>query len=345
MNQIKKILKITKKWFYTYKKQCYVFLVLSVLFFFIQFPYNESILYLLDKAKEYSQFAFNMNYKSFYLNPIGGPAVVFKEPEIQMETTGQILKAEHLALYPSYKALLTFQPGGGFTIKWSDSELVFHIRKKKINKEKTGLLVSIKTNRLNIFHLRAFFPLLSKLSGFIRLNAELLIDPEFSQAPQGFWTLSAQNVKSRSLSYTFPGSIGTISLPAFQWNRIQSSGTMENGQIFITDTFIGEKADPFQIKTRGIVTLNYYPQSFSRVPRVQIRNYDLGMEIITHSNIKPRLYFLDILFSSVESKTAYGSHYLALLQGNSANFFNLSKISKLPTLEEIRNPPESELEL
>ena len=341
MTWIRKNFRIIKKWFNTHKKQWLVFLLLSGLFFSLKFPYNESIVYLIDKVKEYSQFSFSINYKSVYLNPLG-PTLVFKEPEIRLETTDTILKVEQLSLYPSYKALLALQAGGGVTIQWIDSVLSLKVREKKINKDTTGLLVSIESERFNISHLGSFFPILSKVSGYIRIHADILIDPEFANSPQGSWSLSARNVHSRSLSYTFPGSIGTISLPAFRWSRIWSQGTIKDGEILITDTFMGEKTDPFQIKTRGIIGLNFFKQSFSNIPRIQINDYTLGLEIITHSSIKPKLYFLDIFFSSVEEKTTYGSHYLALLQGNRANIFNMSGISKLPTLEEIQQPPEPE---
>jgi len=338
---IRNSFRIIKKWFSTYKKKWLVFILLSIFFFAWRFPYNESILYLIDKIRVTSGLGFYINYKKVYLSLLG-PALVFEEPEIQLESTGDIFKVEEIHIYPSYKALMTLKAGVGLTLKWSDSEVSLIARKKRLNRETIGVLVSIKSARFDLSQLSDFFPIFSKISGYVRLNGDLWVDPEFNKPPEGSWRFSGRNVNSRALSYTFPGSIGTISLPTFQWSRFLSQGTIENGKILIAETSMGEKNDPFQIKTRGMIELNFFRQSFSQIPRIQLNNYTLGMEIITHSNIKSKLYFLDIFFSSVEEKTSYGSHYLVLLQGNKANLFDMSQITKLPTLEEILEPPEPE---
>ena len=336
MQTLKKYFQILYQFLKTHKSKWFVLIVLSGTFFLIRFPYEEAVLYLMNKVTEQTKFSIKLKYKSFYINPLG-PSLVFNNPEILTTNQSTSFKAEQLSLRPSYTALLQLKTGGVITLKWPDSVLNMTIRKKQIEKNKPGWFIHIDTHNFNPVFLRFFIPILSKTSGKINLDMEMLLDPKFEKQPEGSWFLNGTDFHSQALSYTFPGAIGAISLPSFQWNRIHSNGEIRKGEIIISDIALGTKKDAFQLKTRGIISIDI-KKDFSKKIKPRLKNYNMGMEILINEDLKPKLYFLDLFFSSIESKTSQGWRYLGHIKGNTANFFDLSPVSQLPTLKEIQNP-------
>ncbi|MYE07584.1 MAG: hypothetical protein F4X95_02375 [Oligoflexia bacterium] len=336
-NYLPALYKFLKK----HKRKWVVFILLSCLFFLIRFPYEEAISYLIGQLRDKTKSPIQFKYESFYIHPLG-PAIVFKNPEILTPTTQTPFKAAELRLRPSYKSLLQLKPGGIVILKWPGSLLNVIVGKQQMEKDISGWFINIKAQNFNPSFLSSFLPILSKTKGKINLNIDLLLDPRFQIQPSGAWNITGYNIHSQALSYTFPGAIGTISLPAFQWSKVHSQGEMKKGDAIVSDASLGEKKDRFQIKTRGVMSVKFMKQGFSNKMIPRLKSYNIGLEILAEEDLKPKLYFLDILFSSVASETPQGWRYLAQLKGNVANFFDLSPVKQLPTLQEIQDPPEEE---
>ena len=336
-NYLPALYKFLKK----HKRKWVVFILLSCAFFLIRFPYEEAISYLIGQLRERTKSPIQFKYESFYIHPLG-PSIVFKKPEILTSTTQTPFKAAELRLRPSYKALLQLKPGGIVTLKWPNSVLNVIVRKKQIKKDIEGWFMNVKAQNFNPSFLSSFIPILSKTTGKITLDIDLLLDPRFEIQPTGAWNITGYNVQNQALSYTFPGATGTISLPSFQWSQISSQGQMKEGETIISNVSFGEKKDAFQVKTRGIVSVNFIKQEFSKRIIPRLKSYNIGLEVLASEDLKPKLYFLDLFFSSVASETPQGWRYLAHIKGNAANFFDLSPVKQLPTLQEIQNPPDEE---
>ena len=339
---LKMYLKKIWSWFKLHKKRWFIFCLFCILFFIIQFPYEESIKFLTAKIREQTRSSFQFSYNSFYLNPFS-LSLVFKNPEIHTHPGGQPLKLKKLHISPSFKSLLTFKPGGTVILQWKNSKITLTFQKKNIEKKQTGWFISLNTYQWNPSDLSSVWPVLSNLSGKINFQGELQLDPNFKIKPKGMWQLNGYNIQSKDFSYTFPGTIGTVHLPDFQWNRISSLGKITRGEVLISDLIAGEKKEPFQIKTRGSLLLAFNKRKRTAFPRIYIKSYDMGLDILADNNLRQQLYFLDLLFQSVASQNSDGNwRYLARIKGNPANFFDLSPIANLPSLQEMQNPENVE---
>ena len=320
-----------------HKSKWLLFILLSIVFFLIRFPYKETVRYLLTQAQSKSSVEFQ--YKSFYIQPLG-PWLVFKNPEIS--GTGKIksfLKVDQIKLRPSYKSLWQLKPGALIHLKWFPNSLIsIQIRKKIIKKNSARWLAHIKARNLPPHKLRTLAPFLAQMKGTLNGDIELLLDPKFTTQPKGFWNISAKKIQSKALSYTFPGAVGTINLPPLEWSKIHSQGKIQEGEFVISDLNLGAEKDAFQLKMRGLVSLDFVKSGFSKKVRPRFKSYHLGLDILVHEDLKPRLYFLDLFFSAAGSQTLKGQRYLAKIKGSTAQFFDMTPVKKRPTLQEIQNP-------
>ena len=339
---LKIYLKKLWSWVKLYKKKWFIFFLLCAFFFVIQFPYEESIKYLTDKIRTETKSSFQLNYEGFYFNPFS-LSLVFKNPKIQLHPDGQHLILKNLKISPSYRFLFTFKPGGKVVLIWENSRITFTFQKKNIEKSQPGWFITLNTYQWNPADFSAVWPLLSDISGKINFYGELQMDPTFKSKPKGMWQLRGYNIQSKDFSYTFPGTIGTITLPDFQWSTLSSSGRIKKEEVLISDLIAGEQKDLFQIKTRGSLLLAFSKNIRSIFPKVYVKSYDMGLDISVDDNLRQKVYFLGLLFESVASQNPNGSwRYLARIKGNPANFFDLTPISSLPSLQEIQNPENVE---
>lgn len=340
------ILKIYLKklwsWLKFHKKKWFIFFFLCAFFFVIQFPYEESIKYLTDKIRSETKSSFQLSYDSFYFNPLS-LSLVFKNPKIQLHPGEQLLILKNLKISPSYRFLFTLKPGGKVILIGKNSTITFTFQKKNIEKSQPGWFITLSTDQWNPSDLSAVWPLLSKISGKINFYGELQLDPTFKSKPKGMWQLTGYNIQTKDFSYTFPGTIGTITLPDFQWGRLFSTGKIKKEEVWISDLIAGEQKDLFQIKTRGNLLLAFNKNIRAKFPKVYVKGYDMGLDILVDDDLRQKVYFLGLLFESVASQNPNGSwRYLARIKGNPANFFDLSPISSLPSLQEMQNPENVE---
>ncbi len=335
---ITKYLGLVIGFFRVHKGKWIVFVLLIGFFFLIRFPYDSAVSVLLNKTLRSMDPNIHLSYNKFYFS-LFGPSLVFDKPRIQF-SRGHYLKVNQIRVQPSYRALLSLKPGGVFIFKWKTNELVLIFRKINRGKLGSGVFFGLQTVQFNPSVLRTSWPLFSKVSGVIDWNMEIAWSVTGSPRASGFWNMSGKDLHVQALSYTFPGTIGTISLPTFHWGKLSSNGTIKKDVVSVSDLSLGSGKDSFQVKTRGIVALDLGRKAFTNRRGLFFNHYDIGLEILADEDLKSKLYFLDLFLSSVEIKIDTGSRYLARIKGNRANFFNLSSVSKLPTLQEIQNPDQ-----
>ena len=347
MSIIRKYLQILWQWLKTHKKKWLLCIILTGVIVLIRFPYEEAILHLINQVNKQTKYSIQLKYESLYINPLG-PAIVFNKPEISTKINQNTFKAEKLSFRPSYKSLIQLKQGGVITLKWQNSILKMSIRKKNLNtkkpdeKKKIGWIVHVNTKNFNPVVLNSFIPALSKTKGNINADIEITVDPTMGQQPEGYWNITGRNVYIQALSYTFPGKLlGGISLPSFQWSQIHSQGQIKKSEVSITNLSLGGKTDDFQLKTRGTLSMKFIPSVTGQI-RLNMRNYNLGLEILANENLESQFYSLDLLFSKIKSKTPKGWRYLGRVRGNTTTLPSISAVSQLPTLEDIKNPTDSE---
>ena len=342
MEILQKSLKKLYQFLKTHKSKWLIFILFSVVFFLIRFPYEEAMLYLMNQLQEQTKSSIQLKYDSFYISPLG-PALVFNNPKIITPVNQSTFTAQQLSVRPSYKSLLQLKEGVVITLKWPGSMLQSTIRKKQIKKDLSGWLFHLKTNNFNPSLLSAFVSLLSKTKGTVNIDMKILIDPTFETQPEGSWSFSGENIYSQAFSYTFPNGMDVITLPDFKWSRINSIGQIKKGEITLTDISFGEKKDVFQIKSRGVVSINFTKKGFSKKIRPHFKSYNLGLDVLIGEDWQQLERPLDLLLKNIKSKTPQGWHYLGHLKGNTANFLNPpTPVSKLPTLQEIQNPADDD---
>ncbi len=337
MHMIKKILMAVLLFFKTHKKKWLLFFLFSILFFLLRFPYESAMLYLISHVQKKTGSAVQIKYESFYINPLN-PSLVFRQPEITIKKYQSVLRARQLQISPSYTSLLRGKAGGTFTLKWPSSSLKLTFRQKSMGKNKKGWLVQVKSQNTDPSLLGAFVSVLSHTKGKINLDMELWVDPLFETQPEGFWRLTGRDFQSQALSYTFPGDMGAISLPHFKWLSLSAEGQIKKGEISLTDISCGDKKDSFQIQSRGIVSLNFTKQTFSKRVIFNLKSYSLGVKVLVREELQHKLRFLDWFLEETKRKTPEGWLYMAHIKGNRA-IFDPSPVDKLPTLSEIKQSP------
>ena len=337
MELLKKYLKKTLQFLKTQKYKWLAFFLLAIGFFLIRFPYEEAVLYFIDQAQKNTKYFAKLKYGDFYIHPIG-PKLVFKEARIFTKSTQKPLRVDQLSIRPSYQALLRLKLGAVVNLKWSDSNVQLQLRKTSLkNSRSGGWLIQLQTKNFKPSVLQSLSPVFLKTKGLINARLKALIDPHFEVQPNGFWQIEGQNIQSQILSYTFPGTIGTISLPHFKWRRISSKGHLKEGELIIADISIGTNKDKFQLQSKGSVFVDFKKLGISSNNiKPRLKSYYLGLDIVTSLELKPKLYFLDLFLSAAKTKTPNGLRYIAEIKGNAANFFNLTPVSELPSLEQMR---------
>ena len=336
MEKIKKCIQILWEWLKIHKKKWLAFTAIFIFFFLILFPYEEVVSYFINKLNINTKNSVQLQYESFYINPLG-PCIVFKKPEIFTKMTQNSIIADQLKLRPSYKSLLQFKMGGIITLKWPSSLLNIIISKKQKEDNASDWHIHIKSPYFNLSDFRFFSPLFNKIKGIMNIDIKMLLDPNFTRQPEGQWNINSHYFQSQALSYTFPGSIGNISLPAFKWSQINLQGKIKKGDITVSDISLGDKKDTFQLKTRGIISIDFLKQRASQRIRSRLKSYHLGLDILVNKDLKPKLSFLSIFLPSIESQTPQGWRYLGEVRGNMRNF-DIFRTETLPTLQKIQNP-------
>lgn len=334
-------MQILKKYFYKFylfikkhKNKWLMLIAFSILFFVIRFPYQEATQYLITKITQKTNSSVKLQYKQFYINPFN-LSLVFNQLNIVTKKHLLPLKLKQLSVRLSYSSLLQFKIGYVITIKWPHSTLDIILKNNK-----SIWLIIVNTQNFDSSILHSFLPSFPKTTGKINFDMEISFDPAFAIQPEGFWNLNSTDFTSDALTYAFPGSIGSISLPNFKWSEINFNGIIKDGKVSIHKLTLGKKNDAFYLNTRGIVFIDASVHNFSNKIIPHFHSYNIGLDILISQNLRTKLYFLNTIFSSIESKTPKGWHYLGQIKGNSANFFDLSSVIKLPTLHEIQNPTQ-----
>lgn len=335
MDDIRRYTQILWNWFKENKRKWLTFIAVFIFFSLVLFPYQEAISYFINRLNNSTKNSIQFKYESFYINPIG-PSIVFNKPEIITNALQHNFQADQLKLRPSYKSLLQFKLGGILSLKWPKSLMQITISRKKIKDKSFHWLIHVNNSYFSPSDLRFLSPTFNKIKGTIDIDTKILFDPNFAMQPEGHWSINSSNFQSQALSYILPGSIGNINLPAFQWSQINLQGKIKKGDIVVSDLSFGNKKDPFQLKTRGIISINFLKQG--RKIKSRLKSYHMGLDIFVSKDLEPKLSSLLIFLKSIEFQTPKGWRYLGEIRGNLMSLPDTIRVTTLPTLQEIQNP-------
>ena len=336
MNNIRKYTQILWYWFKQNKRKWLTFIAVFTFFFLILFPYQEAVSYLINQLNNSTKNSIQFKYESFYINPLG-PSIVFNKPEIITNALQNNFQADQLQLRPSYKSLLQFKLGGILSLKWPKSLMQITFSKKRIKNKSSHWLIHVKSPYFSPSDLRFLSPIFNKIKGTIDIDTKVLFDPNFAIQPEGHWSINSDSFQIQALSYTFPGTFGSITLPFLEWAQINLQGKIKKGDIIISDFSLGDQKDPFQLKTRGIISIDFLKQGMSKKIKSRLKSYHIGLDISVSKELEPSLSTLLILLKSIESQTPQGWRYLGEIRGNMVTY-DAFRTKTLPTLQKIQNP-------
>ena len=318
------------------KKKWLTFIAVFIFFFLILFPYQEAVSYFINKLNSNTKNTIQLKYESFYINPLG-PSIVFNKPEIITKALQNNFQVDQLKLRPSYKSLLQFKLGGILSLKWPNSLMQITLSRKKTKNKSYHWLIHVKSPYFSPSDLRFLSPIFNNIKGTIDIDTKILLDPDFAMQPEGHWSINSGSFQVRALSYTFPGAFGHITLPTLKWAQINLQGKIKKGDIIISDFSLGNQKDPFQLKTRGIISIDFLKQGMSKKIRSRLKSYHMGLDISVSKELAPSLSTLFILLKSIESETSQGWRYLGEIKGNMMTY-DAFRTKTLPTLQKIKNP-------
>lgn len=336
MDQISKYIQILWNWLKKNKSKWLTFIAVFTLFFIILFPYQEAVSYFINKLNNSTKNSIQFKYESFYINPLG-PFIVFNKPEIITKTLQNNFQADQIKIRPSYKSLLQFKLGGIVFLKWPNSLMQITISRKKAKNKSFHWLTHVKSPYFNLSDLHFLSPIFNKIKGTIDIDTKILLDPNFVMQPEGHWSINSNSFQSQALSYTFPGIFGSITLPTLKWTQVSLQGKVKKGDIIISDFSFGDQKDPFQLKARGIISIDFLKQGMSKKIRSRLKSYHMGLDIFVNKEIEPHLSSFLVLFKSLELQTPQGWRYLGEIRGNMATY-DAFRTKTLPTLQQIQNP-------
>ena len=319
----------------THKKKCFIFILLFLAFSLIRFPYNEVVSLVLNRMGE--KYSVHLKYRGFYINPLNF-SLIFKEPEINTPFNTSVFTAKRMSMRLSYSSLLRLKPGVVLVLEWPDSYWNVMLSKKKVEKDKMGWQLQMKGSNFNPLVLQGFSPLFSKMTGKINFDIKALIDPDFEIQPEGSWTVKGVGFRSEPLSYTFPGHIGSISLPTIEWSGLSSEGQIKEGQLTISDLSFGKKKDPLSLRARGLISIDFTKRRLIRKVRPRLKSYNLGLEVLAEESMRAKSYFY---FFPRATQTPQG--WRAHIEGTADKFLRFDPVAQIPTLEELKNSEQEDI--
>ena len=166
-------------------------------------------------------------------------------------------------------------------------------------------------NRLSLQRVSRFAKAPLPMKGIVNLQAEGLLDPTFSEQPDGKLQLVLEKFELPAGSFDSP--MGPVPTPSLSLSTIQITGRINEGRFYIDQGRIGGPNDELFGTIKGSLQLSLAGGA-GGVVTPRFGAYDLDVDLQTTRDFDEKVQFL-ILLNAYKKPTEKGSQYKFKLMG------------------------------
>jgi type II secretion system protein N len=314
------IVEFIKNIFRYHKAKIFLFVVLSLVFSVVYFPYND----LSDKISAIvSEQTGNSVYLQFDDLSLGFlPQPGLKMTNVLAETAmASDIRAKTVRVAPSILGLLTMKPHFGKI--QADDLFKGNLNLSLSNSSKIKAPMAVNAD-LDYIHfdikqiLKTFPQVPITATGNASLTANIDADLDMQSQPEGDFALQGAKILIPAFSLNLPQAGGDIALPKLTLEKLLVKGKLKNGKLIFNDTMLGTTKDDLYAKIGGDIDLRVTPGSGA-----VINYYNLVIDFTIKENLKTQLgsymALLDGMFGRFKSQSLDGSRYTFRMQFNPFN--------------------------
>ena len=298
------------------KKYLWSFFGSFLICLMILFPYNDVIqqgFYKVSQNRWPLKISYNSHDIGFFPLQLSFQNVTLFFPKFSKS-----INIEKLVVKPYYWSFLLFKPGVKLQIhsKKSSSIQILLSKDSAKNPQSQPVRMSLKSHNLALQNLSTFFPLLNQSQGMVELFADLKLDLNFIEGPEGSIQFKAQDVLLQPYSYM------VIETPSLQWKKVDGNFSFEKGDLFLKTFGTKPFTTPLALQAEGVIRMNW------KSPLKRIRSYDTKLKMVMSKKMRKDFPLLVTLLSDSEKELSDNRYqYNARISGKYPEF--LPDIQKL----------------
>ena len=309
------------------KKKVFLGFVVYLVFLFLLFPFSDLSSFVTNQVAKLTQNQVYLKFDELHFSLIPNPGLELGNVKVQGIQFPPIT-SDSIVISPSIAGLLSFKPGVNLDAKGL-MEGDVSISTRGGSKAKSGALkqnISVEAEGIALSRISTVASLPMNLDGKLNLDTKAVIDPSFSEQPDG--TLDLNAVRVSITSANIPTPIGPLSLPDTKLQELILKGQLSNGELNIEKAQIGTPSDELYAQVRGTMNLQF--QTAGGQVQVNPGSFDLTVQIKTKPSYQAKAgLFLSFLDSYKKSESTQGNEYIFKVSGS--NFYAPPRMTPVNT--------------
>ena len=316
-----RLLKKILSFIWKQRKLLILFVALTVLFFFLRFPWN----HLLEKTvkdfqKEFPS-SFQTDFDSLRIK-LFPPGVEFDNLFLNYKGRGLLLKSFRISM--ALSQWLAFKRAWRIEALQDNSSLsVVFWKKEKTFREgalETPIVIYFVKGYSPFLELKALndlFPNM-KMSGRLQTRFDYEGHLERGQEATAFFSLKGENVHLSKTEISTP--LGPLSFPPIRWKKTEFVSHLKDGEVVFKTFRLGSPSDEFIIQMKGSVSV------FFSYGTIRLNSYDIQLQIDVDKTFKMNI--LDLIFAGYKEDKGGFYRYILRITGEGNQVPHMEKLSE-----------------
>lgn len=171
--------------------------------------------------------------------------------------------------------------------------------------------VELNAQDFSLGKISRFAKLPMQMKGTLSLEAKSLVDPTFTEQPDGSMTLNIQRIEIPAAS--IDSMMGAVPTPSLNLAKIQIAGRINNGRLYIDRGTIGENKDELFGNLKGSIQMNLGLENGRITPRFGA--YDFEVDLNMKKSFEEKGQLMLILIEGFKKNTETGSSFKFKMTG------------------------------
>jgi type II secretion system protein N len=288
----------------TLLKSFALFILFTVIFLFLLFPFNDLSQLVSDQVSKATQNRVFLQFQNLSLSlfPVG-----VQLQQVSVDTTaGLQLKLAELILRPSVAGAINKKPFGyveasGFLNGLAQVKLGAGPKSEKGNER---YLLDLKFENLRLDEAKNLASLPLALEGNLTSEMTALADPTFKDQPNSELSFNIKNFKVPNSSVNL-GNFGSINIPELKLRKLDGKARLENANLVLESLQLGQTGDDINGSIKGQIQLNIDNISEMIVPRFGSYSFDVRLNMSPDFEKRASLFLIFISGFKTQSPGQY----------------------------------------